>query len=342
MSSETTSPSNRPAGRNNDETNKNHDVIHNVQLQPSTAGYKSSLASHPARELQRNTKVTTDVTEHASRKDPNDPENYVFNVFAEEDERDNRKTQQKQSKDSAVSSRNSTPNIKVSKKQNSQRAAQFPEPAPTVAALQQADPEGTLLPAHYPQQGAERKPRAARISAFQPPDAGVSFSGKPITDPNNLWKVRSIVGRKMIRRRAHYCVEWEPTWQLESELAGIKELLDKFEAKLQNTQGQSEGGRGRRDRKAPLPAPNKLWGVRNIIGRRIIGSRKQYWVDWKPTWEPTWEPEIDLTKGRELIDEFVANNQGQRGRRGQKRSQAATEDLGVRGKSEPSKRQRRA
>ncbi|KAH6667296.1 hypothetical protein B0J14DRAFT_567802 [Halenospora varia] len=351
LNSGTTPPSSLPAANSDDDNNKGDDVVHNVQVQSSADGHKLALfrhssVSHQASELQQNTKVTTDSTKHVSHNGPDEPEDYVFDVFAEEDDEDGSNTQPKPPKDSAVSGLNSTPNTRISEPQNAQRATQSSELAPTVAALQQSDPKGTLPPAHRPRKaGAGRRGPKSSASFIKLTaggsttstdleflDAGESHSGKPITDPNNFWKARTIVGR-----RVQYCVGWEPTWHFESELEGMKVSLDEFEAKLLNAQGQSKNGRGKRDRKSVVTAPNKLWEG-TIIGRRIIGGRKQYRVEWKPTWEP----ELKLTEVKELIDEFVANNQGRRGRQGQKRSRARTEDLDAWSESEPSKRRRRA
>lgn len=102
--------------RGNDETNKNSNATHNVHPQPSADSYKSALfrsssVSHQARELQRNAKTTTDSTKHIGRGSPDEPEDYVFDVFAEEDERNDDNTQPK---GTVVSGRNSTPNTKIS------------------------------------------------------------------------------------------------------------------------------------------------------------------------------------------------------------------------------------
>ncbi|KAH6664055.1 hypothetical protein B0J14DRAFT_706745 [Halenospora varia] len=330
LNSGTTPPSSLPAANSNDDNNKDDDVVYNVQVQSSADGYKLALfrhssVSHQASELQQNTKVTTDSTKHVSYNGPDEPEDYVFDVFAEEDDKDGSNTQPKPPKDLAVSGLNLTPNTRVSKPQNSQRATQSSELAPAAGARRRG-PKSSASSIKLTAGGS------ATSTDLEFLDAGESYSGKPITDPNNLWKACTIVGR-----RVQYCVGWEPTWHFESKLEGIKVSLDEFEAKLLNAQGQSKNGRGKRDRKSVVTAPNKLWEG-TIIGRRIIGGRKQYRVEWKPTWEP----ELELTEVKELIDEFVANNQGRRGRQGQKRSRARTEDLDAWSESEPSKRRRRA
>ncbi|PVH68730.1 hypothetical protein DL98DRAFT_542189 [Cadophora sp. DSE1049] len=129
LSPRTTPPSNRPATDCDiDEANKDNWVIHNDQHQPPAGGYRSALfrgssVSHQARELQRNTKVTTNTTKHVGCEGSDELEDYVFDVFADEVEGDDSDTQPKHGKDSAVSYHNSTPNTKISEVQNAKRAA---------------------------------------------------------------------------------------------------------------------------------------------------------------------------------------------------------------------------
>ena len=46
--------------------------------------------------------------------------------------------------------------------------------------------------------------------------------------------------------------------------------------------------------------PNQEWGIRNIIGRKILGGEVHDWVDW----EPTWMPEYELDGATGLVDAF--------------------------------------
>jgi len=62
------------------------------------------------------------------------------------------------------------------------------------------------------------------------------------------------------------------------------------------------------------------WEVRDIAGRKLVGGKVFYLVDWAPTWEP--ESEVGGTK--ELVDELVASfiqreSQGGHGDDGSKR-----------------------
>ncbi|KAH8674361.1 hypothetical protein BGZ60DRAFT_429379 [Tricladium varicosporioides] len=334
-----------PAVNSDNGGNNSDDIVHKSQVQSSAGSHKSALfhrssVSHQASELQQNTKITTDRAKHASHKGPNDLEDYIFDVFAEEDDSDGSNTQPKPPRDPAISSLNLNPNTRNSEPQNTQRATQSPGLTPGVAALP---------PAHRPRGISTRRRNLknsvssiksttggnATSTSLEFLSTGESHLGKPITDPDNLWKARMVVNR-----RVQYCVEWEPTWHFESELEGMKVLLDEYDAELQNSQGQRKNECGKPGRKSVVTAPNKLWEG-TIIGRRIIGGRRQYRVEWKPTWEP----ELKLANVKELIDEFMANrktNQYRGEKRAQKRSWAGTEDLATWSQLEPSKRQRQA
>jgi hypothetical protein len=54
-----------------------------------------------------------------------------------------------------------------------------------------------------------------------------------LTDTDQEWEIRSIIGRQKVDGVVQYWVEWEPTWMPESELGGAMELVDEFEAQLQ-------------------------------------------------------------------------------------------------------------
>jgi hypothetical protein len=51
------------------------------------------------------------------------------------------------------------------------------------------------------------------------------------------------------------------------------------------------------------------WEVRKIVGKEYINGVPHYWVDWYPTLEP--EESLEHTK--ELVDDFEARLQSQRG-----------------------------
>ncbi len=54
-----------------------------------------------------------------------------------------------------------------------------------------------------------------------------------VTDAGQEWEIYSIIGRQKVNSVVQYWVEWEPTWMLESELIGARELVHEFEAWLQ-------------------------------------------------------------------------------------------------------------
>ena len=66
-------------------------------------------------------------------------------------------------------------------------------------------------------------------------------SAAPVTDPNHQWEIRKIIGQKMVGCERHYRVQWKDTWMPESELAGAKELVDRFTV----NDGSRTGGRKR-------------------------------------------------------------------------------------------------
>jgi len=107
-------------GSNNYDNNKDNDIV------------RRRSVSGQASELHQTPKVLTDNMNHASRKGLHEAEEEIFDVFAEDDGRDSN-TPPKQPRESPVSGRNSTPNTKAFEPHNSQRAAQFAEPDPTVA-----------------------------------------------------------------------------------------------------------------------------------------------------------------------------------------------------------------
>jgi hypothetical protein len=67
-----------------------------------------------------------------------------------------------------------------------------------------------------------------------------------VTDADQEWEIRSIIGRQKVDGVVQYWVEWEPTWMRESELGGARELVDEFEARLQ-ARGENQGGQGGAD-----------------------------------------------------------------------------------------------
>ena len=90
-------------------------------------------------------------------------------------------------------------------------------------------------------------------------------SAAPVTDPNQQWGIRKIIGQKMIGRERHYRVEWKDTWMPESELAGAKELVDAF----MTNDGGGTGGRKRPLKRCwPATGQRDAWGGEEPKKRR--------------------------------------------------------------------------
>jgi hypothetical protein len=70
---------------------------------------------------------------------------------------------------------------------------------------------------------------ATGLEESQPQPSGL------VTDPDQEWEIRNIVGRKAIGGEVYYWVDWEPTWMAESKLHNAGELRDGFVAQLQYT-----------------------------------------------------------------------------------------------------------
>jgi Chromo (CHRromatin Organisation MOdifier) domain len=70
------------------------------------------------------------------------------------------------------------------------------------------------------------------IAVTCPTDLEELQSFAPVSDANRLWQICQITDRKVVYGKNHYKVKWEDTWEPESELAGARELIDEFEAKL--------------------------------------------------------------------------------------------------------------
>ena len=90
---------------------------------------------------------------------------------------------------------------------------------------------------------------------------------------------------------------------------------------------------------APVTDPNYQWGIRKIIGRKMVGRERHYRVQWKDTWMP----ESELAGAKELVDAFMANDgSGTGGRkRPLKRDRPAARLPYARGGEEPKKRRGR-
>jgi hypothetical protein len=49
--------------------------------------------------------------------------------------------------------------------------------------------------------------------------------------------MREVTGGKMVGDKMYYRVDWEPTWEPESELGEAEELIDEYLATLKHVQG---------------------------------------------------------------------------------------------------------
>ncbi|KIM93088.1 hypothetical protein OIDMADRAFT_61874 [Oidiodendron maius Zn] len=65
---------------------------------------------------------------------------------------------------------------------------------------------------------------------------------KSVTVCDLEWAVRKTVRRRIANGSVQHLVHWEPTWMPEFELQGARELIDKFEAEVRETQLQSQKG----------------------------------------------------------------------------------------------------
>jgi hypothetical protein len=90
---------------------------------------------------------------------------------------------------------------------------------------------------------------------------------------------------------------------------------------------------------APVTDPNHQWGIRKIIGQKIVGRERHYRVEWKDTWMP----ESELAGAKELVDAFMVNDgSGTGGRkRPLKRCRPAAGLPYARGEEEPKKQRGR-
>jgi hypothetical protein len=90
---------------------------------------------------------------------------------------------------------------------------------------------------------------------------------------------------------------------------------------------------------APVTDPNHQWGIRKIIGQKMVGRERHYRVQWKDTWMP----ESELAGAKELVDTFTANDGSATGgrKRPLKRCRPAAGLPYARGEEEPKKRRGR-
>jgi hypothetical protein len=65
-----------------------------------------------------------------------------------------------------------------------------------------------------------------------------------VIDDDQDWEVRQIIGKEEVDGVLHYMVDWHPTLIPEESLGHAKELVDKFEARLQSQRRVKSGQRG--------------------------------------------------------------------------------------------------
>lgn len=89
---------------------------------------------------------------------------------------------------------------------------------------------------------------------------------------------------------------------------------------------------------APVAEPNHQWGIRKIIGQKMVSCERHYRVAWKDTWMP----ESELAGAKELVDAFIANGgNGISRKRPLNRGVLATGQPVALGEEEPKKRRGR-
>jgi hypothetical protein len=85
--------------------------------------------------------------------------------------------------------------------------------------------QGQLPPTH---KGGQRQDTTTDLSETQP---------AVLVTNHNQWKMREVTGGKMVGDKMYYRVDWEPTWEPESELGEAEELIDEYLATLKHVQG---------------------------------------------------------------------------------------------------------
>jgi hypothetical protein len=205
-----------------------------------------------------------------SHNGPDKPgDNDIFDVFAEDDANKARKDARpakrrtKRRRLSAVSHGDPTPNCGTLDSQDGRSS----QPSPAAAAVQHRRREGV---ARNDARNSPTSPIELASTATTPATTlgatGLEhLPGALVTDPNQEWGIRNIIGRKIVTGEVQYWVEWEPAWMLESELDGAQELGDEFEAKLQYAQVGSRQGR----RKRPKTEDHLVIGRPDACGETV-------------------------------------------------------------------------
>jgi hypothetical protein len=89
-----------------------------------------------------------------------------------------------------------------------------------------------------------------------------------VTDGEQEWDIRDIIGKEVVDGEVHYLVEWSATLVPKYDLGKAKVLVDKFEAQLRAQCRQRVG-----ERRGRLPPPKA--GKHAIAGARATGKTQQ-------------------------------------------------------------------
>jgi hypothetical protein len=111
---------------------------------------------------------------------------------------------------------------------------QSPQPCPAAGAVQQSDSRASPLLERRHREDVARSDAHNRSTspvelasaastpstALKTTDLGELQPGALVTDSDEDWEIRNIIGRKVVDGEVHYWVDWEPSWMPESELDG--------------------------------------------------------------------------------------------------------------------------
>jgi hypothetical protein len=86
-----------------------------------------------------------------------------------------------------------------------------------------------------------------------------------VTDGNQEWDIRDIIGKEVVSGEVYYSVEWTATLVPKYELGKAKVSVDKFEARLRAHCRQRDG-----KRRGRLPPPKA--GKQAIVGDCATGE----------------------------------------------------------------------
>jgi hypothetical protein len=82
--------------------------------------------------------------------------------------------------------------------------------------------KGILVVSEMLVQGRTLTPSSSATVAHHSTDVGGP-------QPDNLWEIRNIIGKRTIGGVVHYWVDWDLTRMLGFKLEGAREMIDQFE-----------------------------------------------------------------------------------------------------------------